>query len=88
MPDTLSMYDLVEKGVFIEAGLDEFGEQTYTIDLERAKHDAPEVYDIAYRRMAQNILDAVDEGYIEVDFDTDLNVDYPLTDKGMALLAE
>ena len=75
-----SFEDLINAGVYVEAGVDEDGETLYACDFEKAKEFAPEVYREEVMALDIAILDAVDSGMMEIDwkFDSEGNptVDY------------
>ena len=71
MTDTMSFEQLVDAGVYELDGWDDDGEMQFRLVPETAKVKAPEVYWQYQNDMQQKLLDAIDEGFIEWDFDPD-----------------
>lgn len=66
---TLTFDEQVEAGVWLYAGEDEDGETLITLDDEAAIKFAPEIYWKEKNAVDEAILDAIDAGYMEWDFD-------------------
>lgn len=88
----LSMYSyeqLCDLGVFIPAGIDDDGEPLITIDMDRAKEYAPEVYWRELNAIDETILSLVDKGMLRmIIHPEDFSVEYELTEEGRAAIGE
>jgi len=79
--------DLVEAGVFVEVGVDEFGESLWAMDMDRCKEIAPELYWHEMNAIDEAILKAIDLGLLTMDIDPNtLEVTYEVTDEGKEIL--
>lgn len=88
MDETVAKYtleELLEAGVYVPVGEDENGDTLYELDFEKAKEVAPEIYHAELNALDAAILEAVDKGYMELDFgigdDGEPYVEYIVTDK-------
>jgi len=79
--------ELVDLGVYNFAGYDDDGEKLYTLDVDRAKEVAPEVYWEHTNEIDAAILKAISLGLLELDIDSDtMDVTYKVTDHGNDVL--
>lgn len=79
------IHALIEAGVYNAVGEDENGDILYELDFEKARELAPEIYHAELNALDAAILEAVDQGYMELDFGIDDDgepyVEYIVTDK-------
>lgn len=85
--DTHTLEELVSAGVYVFAGLDDSGEATYSLNVNVAKEKAPDIYWADRNALETALLDAIDEGYLEWDFDPDTLEDvFYVTEKGEGVI--
>lgn len=75
-------------GAIREAGIDENGEIIYEIDEDHTKELAPELWESHMEYIDNSFLDLYKEGYVEVEYDEDLNAIMHLTKEGYAIALE
>ncbi len=82
-----SLDSLIDKGVYVVAGIDDEGMPLYELDVEQAKIHAPEVYEADRNACLVALLDAVEAGYLEIDVDPNtLETTFVVTEKGEGII--
>jgi hypothetical protein len=83
---TRTLEELVDVGVYEFAGYAHDGESMYSFNVEKAKIHAPEIYQAMVDGIDTGILDAIEDGYLDWEFDDNFMVSYSITNKGFAVL--
>lgn len=83
----MTMEEMVARGIYVQSGVDETdGEPLYVFNIELAKEEFPEIYWAYQNSIAKAVLEAIDEGYLELDIDPNtLETHLIVTPKGDAL---
>lgn len=85
MGELVTLEELVELGVYMPEVVNDDGDIEYSLNMPRAKELAPEIYWAELNAIDTAILEAIEQGYLELDFimDENGNIDtlYNVTDK-------
>jgi hypothetical protein len=73
---------LEDQGAIVWEGLADDGEAIFKFDLEKLKEVMPEMYKEIMADIDSDLLKLYGEGFIEVEYDEDLNAMFRPTEKG------
>jgi hypothetical protein len=79
---------LEEEKAIIWDGMDENGEAIFRFDLERLKVVMPELYTDIMADIDSDLMVLYEEGFVEIDYDEDLNARFKATPKGLRWMEE
>jgi len=74
---------LEEQGAVIWDGMAEDGEAIFRFDLVKLKEVMPELYDEIMQDVDQDLMTLYDEGFVDIEYDENLNVAFKITQKGL-----
>ena len=80
------MNHLMESGALILHGMTDSGEVTYKFDFDILKEVSPEFYEIMMEDINESVLDLYKDGYLDMEYDENLNAKFKLNEKGEANL--
>ena len=84
--DVLAYY--LEIGVINLEGMDEDGEMIYSIDQERAKEYAPELWQSHINYVDDSLISLYKAGLAKIEYDEDLQATIHLSEEGQKLAKE
>lgn len=79
---------LEEEKAIVWDGMDESGEAIFRFDLERLKVVMPELYDEIMKDIDADLMALYEEGFVEIEYDENLNVGFKATQKGRDWMEE
>lgn len=74
---------LEEQDAVIWDGMAENGEAIFRFNLEKLKDVMPELYDEIMQDIDSDLMALYQEGFVEIDYDEDLNARFKATEKGI-----
>ena len=85
--DDSRMAYYLEIGAIELAGMDENGEMIFAIN-ENAKEIAPELWEAHTNYVDRNLVELYEEGYIQVEYDENLEAMISLSEEGLQIAKE
>lgn len=80
--DDQMMGYLEENGAIIWDGVDESGEAVFRFNLDILKDLYPPLYKQVMEEIDQDLLKLYENGFVEVEYDEELNAMFKISDKG------
>lgn len=75
--------NMIEVGILIEDGFDEYEDVTYTYNFELMKVLMPDMYEEIMSGVNSNLISLYEMGFVKIEYNEELKAVFSATEKGM-----